>query len=391
MAWCTGIAFCLMAIEGDSNYPNLQGLINQNMQKLQDGWLDTISPDGSVDEAYGYANYGNMYSMNAGVAAINCGYGDWMAGTNVLRVPRWLTASTAGGSFPWIGDSSPTHKGDRIDPVCYYPLTRADAADPASLWGLNRIMLKEAPGDATPSQAWSPHVHRSIYYPSGLSEQAPEVLSGFFRDNLNQGNASGNKLIAYPEVGAGGHAFMHNATDPTWSQMAALYMIRDEWMTHGHEDDGHFSLSVDGEWAFLDMGYANQSGWQVTDVDLHGQVAQLLARRTPRFGVGLVRRREGSPRPHGDDAAGLDGLLLHRAGREKQADFRTVLAFLGFDEDAITDDEELFLAFAHHVQMGVDVGERVSVSLCTHGCGRHQPAIGEFGGSSGKPVRPVRV
>lgn len=261
MAWCSGIAFTLMAIEGDSSYPNLQGLITQNMQKLHDGWMDAISPDGSVDEAYGYANYGNMYSMNAGVAAINCGYGDWMAGTNVLRVPRWLTSSLAGDSFLWIGDSSPTHKGDRIDPICYYPLTRSDAADPMALWGLNRIMMNEAPGDATPSQAWSPHVHRAIYYPTGLAEQVPEVLSGFFRDNLNQGWSTGNKLNAYPQVGGGGHAFMHNSTDPAWAKLCAYYLIRDEWMTHNHEDDGHFSLSVDGEWAFLDMGYANQSNW----------------------------------------------------------------------------------------------------------------------------------
>lgn len=260
MAWCTGIAFSLMAIEGDSNYPNLQGLITQNLQKLHDGWNDAISPDGSVDESYGYSNYGNMYSMNAGVAAINCGYGDWMAGTNVLKTPRWLATSLVGQSFVWYGDSSPSHKGNRIDPICYYPLTRSDSQDAAALWGINRIMAIEPPGDSTPSQAWSPHVHRAIYYPSNLTEQVPELLSGFFRDNLNQGSAYGNKLTAYPQVGQGGHAIMHNSTNPSWGKMAAYYLIRDEWMTHNHEDDGHFSLAVDGEWAFLDLGYSQQGG-----------------------------------------------------------------------------------------------------------------------------------
>ena len=315
LAWCTGIAFSLMAIEGDSSYPNLQGVVAQNMQMLHDGWLDAVSPDGSIDEAYGYANYGNLYSMNAGVAAINCGYGDWMAGTNVLRVPRWLSASTAGGSFMWIGDSSPTHKGDRIDPICYYPLTRSDSADPVSLWGLNRIMNREAPGDATPSQAWSPHVHRAIYYPSSLAEEVPEVLSGFFRDNLNQGSASNNKLAAYPQVGAGGHAFLHNATDPAWSQFAAFYMIRDEWMTHNHEDDGHFSLSVDGQWAFLDMGYADQSSWHGAQSTDHNIV---LAEGAPEFQGGannyytppstngrfLGSKREAMVSPHMDYVRG---------------------------------------------------------------------------------------
>jgi len=327
LAWCTGIAFTLMAIEGDSSYPNLQGLVNQNMQMLHDGWMDAISPDGSVDESYGYSNYGNMYSMNAGVAAINCGYGDWLAGTNVLKVPAWLTASAAADSFLWTGDSSPTHKGDRIDPVCYYPLTRADAEDPSALWGLNQIMAKEVPGDATPSQAWSPHVHRAIYYPANLTPQIPEVLSSFFRDNLNQGSATSNKLTSYPQVGNGGHAFLHNSTDPTWDRLSAYYLVRDEWMTHNHEDDGHFSLSVAGKWAFLDIGYANQSNWSGAQSTDHNIVlAQGAAPfrgsnnnyyNPPAAGRYLGEKREAMFSPHLDYVRGTHAnmWMMQKASR----------------------------------------------------------------------------
>ena len=268
MAWCTGISFTLMAIEGDSGYSNLQGLIEDNLGKLEAGWNDAISPDGSVDEAYGYASYGNVYSIHAGVAALNCGYGDRLAGKNILKTPRWLSASLAGDTFVWIGDSSPTHKGNRIDPVVFYPLQRSDSADPEAFWGLNRIYEVEPISNATPTHALSANVNRALYYPHLLTEQVPEVLSGFFRDNLNQGSAWSNKLQAYPEVGEGGHAFMHNSTSPSWTKLSAYYLIRDEWMTHNHEDDGHFSLAYDGVWQFLDIGYASSSTWhgaQTTD------------------------------------------------------------------------------------------------------------------------------
>ena len=281
MAWCTGIALTLMAIEGESSYPNLQGLITDNLDKLEAGWNDAISPDGSVDEAYGYANYGNLYSINAGVAALNCGYGDRLANKNILRTPRWLGASFSGDTFTWIGDSSPGHKGNRIDPIAYYGLTRPETADPAALWSLNRVFAVEPVSGSTPSHAFSPFLHHVLYYPHTLIEQRPEVLSGFFRDNLNQGTAWSNKLQAYPEIGDGGHAFLHNATDPSWVDMSAFYMIRDEWMTHNHEDDGHLALAAGGVWQYLDIGYAESGSWSGAQTTDHNIV---LVQGEPGFG-----------------------------------------------------------------------------------------------------------
>jgi hypothetical protein len=255
-AWCTGIAIALMAIEGDSNYPNLQALVHENLQKLRDGWLDAISPDGSVDEWYGYANYGPLYSMNAAVAGINCGYGDYIQGTNALRTPRWMMSSLINDHFFWGGDSSPNHKGTRMDPVLYYPLTRTDSVDPEALWGLNRVFALDPPSNYTPSHAWSPYVIHALYYPAGLTPSVPEVSSGFFRDNMNLGTGVANRFNTYPGVGEGGHAMLHNSPLATSTQLSAFYLIRDEWMDHNHEDDGHFNLASEGASHYVDIGFA---------------------------------------------------------------------------------------------------------------------------------------
>ena len=264
-SWCTGIAMSLMAIEGESSYPNLQGLITESLQKIHNGWRDAVSPDGSIDENYGYANYGLLSAINAAIASENCGYGDILAGTNLLRTPRWFASSLHEDTFLWAGDSSPSHKGTRLDPVILAIVNRT--GDGVGLWGLNRIFAVDPPSYYTPCYGWSPFVNVFLHYPETVTEVVPTVLSGFFRDNLNQGSATSNKMTAYYDVGEGGHAIMHNSTNPACAKMMAYYLIRDEWMNHSHEDDGHFSLGVDGGFQFLDVGYSGPSyvGAQSTD------------------------------------------------------------------------------------------------------------------------------
>ena len=83
-----GAALAGMAIWGDSNYPNLLNSVQANLLRLQNGYRDAFSPDGSVDESYGYYNYGEMNSLNAAIASEGCGFGDILSGTNVLKTPR---------------------------------------------------------------------------------------------------------------------------------------------------------------------------------------------------------------------------------------------------------------------------------------------------------------
>lgn len=258
-AFNTGLAMALMAIWGDTTaYPNLQTDLNQALAKLRAGWNDGVSPDGSIDESYGYSSYGCLYSIHAAVAAQNCGLGDYLAGTNMLKAGRWLVASLFGNSLVWTGDSSPSHKGTRLDTVLYYIVQRTQ--DQEAFWALERFMALDPASNYTPSQAFSPYLSKVLYYPLGLTAVRPEVASSFFRDNLNEGTPSGNKTSAYSGVGTGGMAFLHNSTNASETNFGAFYQIRDEWMNHSHEDDGHLSIASEGQFQFLDLGYSAQGG-----------------------------------------------------------------------------------------------------------------------------------
>ncbi len=75
-AWGTAIAFTLLGIWGDSTLPNIPASISNWLDFLRNGYLDAVSPDGSIDESYGYANYGFLYALQAIIAGANCGFGD---------------------------------------------------------------------------------------------------------------------------------------------------------------------------------------------------------------------------------------------------------------------------------------------------------------------------
>ncbi|MSR73922.1 MAG: hypothetical protein EXS14_00400 [Planctomycetes bacterium] len=256
-AWCAGIAFTGLAILGDSTLSTLSADITSNLAKINSGWRDAVSPDGSVDENTGYANYGVLYALHAARAAERCGYGNIVTGTNILRTPRWVAAALFGSDFYWVGDSSPTHKGTRMDPVLYDLVART--GDTEALWGLDRIFALNALGDTTPTQAFSPHVNKALCYPSGFVAQQPAVLSAFFRDNLNEGSPTASKTSNAFSVGDGGHALLHNSASSLQTQFGIMHMIRDEWMNHSHEDDGNLVVSSEGSHFFLDLGYASTS------------------------------------------------------------------------------------------------------------------------------------
>ncbi len=253
-AWSAGIAFTAMAIQGDSTSPTLATDITSNLARIQSGWMDAISPDGSVDEYTGYANYGALYALHAAMAAVRCGFGDIITGTNVEKTPRWLGSALFGSTFFWCGDSSSTHKGMRMDPVLYALVKRSGSA--ADLWALDRIFALNALGDTTPSQAFSPFVTMAIAHPAGLVSAAPATLSAFYRDNLNSGTPTGCKTSNNPALGQGGHALLHNGVSGNETALGVQYFIRDEWMNHSHEDDGNLLLSSEGSPFFLDLGYA---------------------------------------------------------------------------------------------------------------------------------------
>lgn len=310
-SWCTGIVLSLLAIQGESNYPNLSALVAQYLQMIHDGWKDAVSPDGSVDESYGYANYGAIAAINAAIAGENCGYGDYLAGTNILKTPTWYAASLKGQSFLWTGDSSPSHKGTRLDPTIMAIVSRTGCG--VGLWGLNRLFAIDPPSDYSPSHAWSPHVNMFLRYPVQCTPVMPEVLSMFFRDNLNEGSASGNKTAAYFGTGTGGHAILHNSVHPSDASFTGFYMIRDEWMNHGHEDDGHFSLGVGQGYQFLDVGYAapGYAGAQSTDHNI------VVVAGDPGFG--------GASNNHYAPPAATNGRFL---GRHERSFFSRTLDYV---------------------------------------------------------------
>lgn len=264
-SWSAGLAMTLMALDGHPAVPNAALLIQQYMSMIEDGWLDAISPDGTVDEGVGYASYGIFWAIHAAVAARNGLYGEFLHHTNIMRTPRYLGAALLADTFLWTGDSSPSHKGNRIDPVIYHPLQLVQDAE--ALWALNRIFQTEPLSDATPSQGFSPYLSHFLYFPEGLEPVRPRVLSGFFRDNRNEGNSFENRTRNFHGIGLGGQALLHNSTDPQALRFGVHYNIKDEWVSHGHEDDGAIAIALGGKWQILDLGYAstNFSGAQSTD------------------------------------------------------------------------------------------------------------------------------
>ncbi len=304
-SWSTGIALSLMAVWGDVAYPNIVPAILANVARLQSGWNDVFSPDGSCDESYGYLNYGDSNSMLAGIAAMKCGLGDHLQGTNVLNAGRWITSSLLGSAFVWMGDSGPTHKGLRLDPILYYAVGRSN--DAVALWGLDRLYANTPVSDSSVSHAFSPYLNKALFYPVNLVPQPPVVLSAFFRDNLNQGVPTDNKLMNYSQVGLGGHAILHNSPSPSWPQLGALYMIRDEWMNHAHEDDGHLSLVSGGAHHYVDPGYATSSFAGAQSVD-HNIV---LAQGAAGFGGG-TNNHYAPPWPNARFLGSRQALLLSR-------------------------------------------------------------------------------
>ena len=256
-AWSAGIAFTLMGIWGDSNLPNIVQDIDHYLDYVEDGWRDPVSPDGSVDESYGYMSYGLLYSIHAGIAGERCGFGDRFSNANILGVPRWLAHSIIGDSFPWIGDHSPEHKGLRMDPIVHYLAGRA--MDAEGLWGLDRIFALEPVGEGSVSWAFSPYLNMALHYPEGLTPTPPAVPSAFFRDNKNLAPGYLNKVGNNSEVGDGGTALMHNGLPGQGAvPFDVAYIIRDEWMTHNHEDDGHLCIAWNGRKHVIDRGYADQ-------------------------------------------------------------------------------------------------------------------------------------
>ena len=129
-SWASGLVVCLLSIWGESSQANILPRALQNLNNLRDGWLDAVSPDGSMDESYGYMNYGELWSLYAGMAAEHCGLGDFLSGTNIVKSQKWLSSSllwdSGKWSLPWFGDSSGQHKGIRWDPIAFYPTLMED-------------------------------------------------------------------------------------------------------------------------------------------------------------------------------------------------------------------------------------------------------------------------
>lgn len=260
-ALAAGIVVSLLGVWGESALPDIPQRVATWCAYLRTGYLDAISPDGSVDESYGYAHYGPLYSLQAAVAAENCGFGDQLAGTNVLRTPGWFAASLMGDSFPWSGDSSPTHRGVQFDPVLFAVVGRT--GDACALHGLQRILAVRPIDPNHSTFAWSPFLTAALHYPESLTPVAPAVASAVFGDNLNiapAGWAMWNASNNHPAAGEGCQAFLHNGPSAAAAPFSVFYNIRDEWANHGHEDDGHVGLAALGTHLLLDRGYAVNPG-----------------------------------------------------------------------------------------------------------------------------------
>ena len=265
-SWYTGLIFSYLAIWGEPgvNSATIPQTVETLLARLESGYRDTVSPDGSYDENSGYAHYGAMYSIRAARAAINCGFPDHVGGTNVDNMPRWFGALLMGNGYAWTGDSSPSHRGIEFDPVLYWPVSRG--LDALGFWSLERVRAAENISVDTSTFAFSAFMELVMNYPDSatLSPQQPEVLSGFFRDNLNiapTGAPNWNKLNNNPAIGEGGSAWLHNSPASGWAEFGLHYIIRDEWMNHSHEDDGHVDIMTAGRLLVIDRGYATPGTW----------------------------------------------------------------------------------------------------------------------------------
>ncbi len=92
----------------------------------------------------------------------------------------------------------------------------------------------------------------------------------------------------------------------------------------------------------VDTGLAEEERI-IPDAGLHGHVTRLTSLAFPRLRVGFI---EGSDRHTGTerhDPAALHGARIHRGLRQIESDASAFLANLGFDEDAVADDDELLL------------------------------------------------
>ena len=275
-AWNTAIALSLLAIWGEPGVNNSSAVsgIDAALAKIEDGYRDAVSPDGSYDENSGYALYGPLSSLRAHVAAQNCGFPDRVTGTNARGLPSWFGRLLIGDSFHWTGDSSPTHRGVEFDPILYWIVKRE--ADAEGLWFLERVRAVQNIEINTTTFAFSAFLSAFLHYPDALVGQAPEVMSGFYRDSLNvvpNGSPGWNKLNNNSAVGDGGSAWLHNTTDPSNENAFGIhYIIRDEWMNHSHEDDGHVDLVNNGVHHVLDRGYASPAGYPQAQSTQHNIV-----------------------------------------------------------------------------------------------------------------------
>lgn len=308
-AWNTAIALSLLAIWGEPgvNNANLPAEVDAALAKLEDGYRDVVSPDGSYDESAGYAQYGGVYSLRAHYAAQNCGFPDRVTGTNAKGLPSWFGRLLMGDSFHWTGDSSPTHRGVEFDPILYWIVKRE--VDPEGLWFLEHVRAFQNISIDTSTFAFSPFISAFLHYPDTMQPQAPEVMSGFYRDNLNvvpNGFPNWNKLNNNHAVGLGGSAWLHNTSDPANENAFGVhYVIRDEWMNHGHEDDGHVDLVNKGVHHVLDRGYATASTYQHAQSTHHN----IVTVSGPGF-LGGTTNTFQAPYPEGRYHGSLKGKLL---------------------------------------------------------------------------------
>lgn len=264
-AWECGISMALMAIWGDSSRSNIPAQIDESLRRIRDGHMDVFSPDGSYDEGHGYLNYGGAYAVRALIAGRNCGFADYLQGSNVLKAPRWYLGLNSDGLFPLHGDTSSRHRSQKWDPIMYF--LAAESGDEEALFALEELALVRPVNEDSDSQGFSPYLTTFLHFPVGMTSRAPRVRSQFFRDNRNRtptGDPFWNKTNNEPGLGLGGTAYLH-AMVPGAPVFSANFIIRDEWMSHAHEDDGHVGVILNGEALFLDPGtssnLANPSYW----------------------------------------------------------------------------------------------------------------------------------
>lgn len=262
-----GVTMALLAVWGERSSVHTPASTAQDIDRrltmIHEGYLDVVSPDGSYDEGAGYANYGAIWGIRTLLAAENCGFGDRLSGTNMPRLPRWLGSMLMSDRYPWIGDASgyagaidDNHRGTRWDPVLYALVRRA--ADGVGFEALERLRALEPLGDRSDCVGYSPFLDVFLHYPTNLLPERDLVRSAFFRDNENIGPGGGTSSVKFSNqsgIGTGGHALLHNDDRPGDRAFSILSIIKDEWTNHGHEDDGHVSVHVDGVPLFLDLGY----------------------------------------------------------------------------------------------------------------------------------------